>query len=304
MALAGEVAPGLLEEAAGRRVRPVGLGPDAFRDRARLRVTELEAFLRCPYGWFRDSYLSPAEMEDLIDPRFEGNLAHAALHGTYERMRDEGAGPCVAATLDRYRAALEAALPEVVATARPAGAGAAYEALQERLRRHLRAMLGREAALGSALVPQRFEHGMASARLAPGVEVTGTVNRLDVARDGSAALVVNYKRSGADFAAASDDVMKRLQLPLYGILAEEAIGAEPAGGLYMGILSPRITGAVRDDVAGAPMAARVSRDDWERIAGEAVAAARDAVARIRQGRLDPPDPSSCSHWCRCEDLWR
>ena len=89
--------------------------------------------------------------------------------------------------------------------------------------------------------------------VAPGVEVTGTVDRLDVSRDGSAALVVNYKRSGADFAAASDDVMKRLQLPLYGILAEEAIGAEPAGGLYMGILSPRITGAVRDDVAGAPV---------------------------------------------------
>ena len=72
----------------------------------------------------------------------------------------------------------------------------------------------------------------------------------------------------------------------------------------MGILSPRITGAVRDDVAGAPVAARVSRDDWERIAGDAVAAARDAVARIRQGRLDPPDPSSCARWCRCEDLWR
>ncbi len=308
MALDGEVAPGLLAEAAARRLRPVGLGPDAFRDRARLRVTELEAFLRCPYGWFRDSYLSPAEMEDLIDPRFEGNLAHAALQRTYERMRDEGAGPCVAATLDRYRAALEAALPEVVAAERPAGAGAAYEALEERLRRHLRAMLGREAALASALVPQRFEHGMASARLAapvaPGVEVTGTVNRLDVSRDGRAALVVDYKRSGADFAAASDDVMKRLQLPLYGILAEEAIGAEPAGGLYMGILSPRITGAVRDDVAGAPVAARVSRDDWERIAGDAVAAARDAVARIRQGRLDPPDPSSCARWCRCEDLWR
>jgi PD-(D/E)XK nuclease superfamily len=99
-------------------------------------------------------------------------------------------------------------------------------------------------------------------------------------------------------------VMKRLQLPLYGLLAQEATGAEPAGGLYMGILSPRITGAVRDDVAGAPLAARVSRDDWQRIAADAVAAAREAVARIRQGRLDPPDPSSCSHWCRCEDLWR
>ena len=72
-----------------------------------------------------------------------------------------------------------------------------------------------------------------------------------------------------------------------------------------GRMRPRITGAVCDDVAGAPrVRARVARADWERISGEAVAAARDAVAGIHGGRLDAPDPSSCPRWCRCEDLWR
>ena len=167
MALDGEVAPGLLEEAAARRTRPVGVGPDAFRDRARLRVTELEAFLRCPYGWFRDSYLSPAEMEELIDPRFEGNLAHAVLQRTYERhARRRGPArasrPPSTATGRRSRPRC----PRSCAAARPAGAGAAYEALEERLRRHLRAMLGREAALASALVPTalRARHGERAAR--------------------------------------------------------------------------------------------------------------------------------------------
>jgi RecB family exonuclease len=310
MALDGQVAPGPLAEAAARRVRPVGLAPDAFRDRTRLRVTELEAFLRCPYGWFRDNYLSPAELEELLDPRFEGTLAHEVLQRTYQRMLDQEAGPCGPDTLAGYRETLEAVLPVVCAQARPAAAGAAYDALQERLRRHLRAMLGREAALGSALVPRHFERGMASALLAaevaPGVVVTGTVDRLDVREDGSAALVVDYKRTGADFSATNDDVIKRLQLPLYGILARETIGAEPAGGLYMGILSPKITGAVCDDVDGAPVVgrARVTRQTWNEITDEAVAAAQEAVARIHQGRLDPPLPSSCSHWCRCEDLWR
>jgi hypothetical protein len=70
MALDGQVAPGLLAEAAARRVREVGVDPGAFRARTRLRVTELESFLRCPYGWFRDSYLAPAELEELLDPRF------------------------------------------------------------------------------------------------------------------------------------------------------------------------------------------------------------------------------------------
>ena len=83
-------------------------------------------------------------------------------------MRDAGVGPCTPATLDRYRAALEAALPAVCAERRPAGAGAAFDALSERLRRHLRAMLGREADLGSRLVPTHFERTMEERALAPG----------------------------------------------------------------------------------------------------------------------------------------
>lgn len=312
LALDGQVAPGLLEEAAARRVRAVGVAPDAFHDRTRLRVTELEAFLRCPYGWFRDRYLAPAEMEELIDPRFEGTLAHRVLQRTYERMRDEHVGPCVAGTLDRYREALEGILPDACAEKRPPGAGGAYEALQERLRRHLRALLGREAALGSALVPSHFERTMENGDLAgtaaPGVVVAGTVDRLDLS-PGGAALVVDYKRTSGDFRTSGSDVTRRLQLPLYGIMARADLGlaAEPAGGLYMGILSAKISGAVCDDVPGAPVVGRtrlVTRERWTEISADAAAAARDAVTRIREGRLDPPDPASCSHWCRCEDLWR
>ncbi len=309
MALDGQVAAGPLADAAARRVRPVGVAPDAFRDRTHLRVTELEAFLRCPYGWFRDRFLSPAELEELVDPRFEGTLGHAALQAVYERMRDEGAGPCVPATLARYRAALEEALPGVCSAARPAGAGAAYDALQERLRRHLGALLGRDAALGSALVPSHFERTVHDdalvAAAAPGVTVTGTVDRVNVGV-GGAALVVDYKRSGSDFSASTASVVRRLQLPLYGLMARRTLGlaGEPAGGLYMGLLSPRITGAVCDDVDGAPAVARVSRGLWDAITADAVAAAGDAAGRIHGGVLDAPDPSSCSHWCRCEDLWR
>jgi RecB family exonuclease len=310
MALDGQVAPGLLAEAAARRVRQVGVDPGAFRGRTRLRVTELESFLRCPYGWFRDSYLAPAELEQLLDPRFEGTLAHAVLQETYARMRAEGAGPCVPATLARYRAALEAVLPDVCARLRPAGAGAAYDALQERLRRHLGAMLERESRLGSGLVPTHFECAMEDdalvAHAAPGVTVTGTVDRLDLSPAG-AVLVIDYKRTGSDFSATSDDVVRRLQLPLYGRMARRALGppSREAGGLYVGLLSPKVAGAVCDDVPGAPEGGfRLDRADWDRIADEAVAAARDAAGRIHAGRLDPPAPQACSHWCRCEDLWR
>jgi RecB family exonuclease len=306
MALDGLVAPGPLAEAAARRSRPVGVAPDAFRHRTHLRVTELESYLRCPYGWFRDSVLAPAELEELIDPRFEGTVAHEALHAVYAAMAEARIGPCTTATLDAYRGALDAELPAVCGRMRPAAGGASFDALQERLRRHLRALLGREAALGSALVPTHFERRLESAALAPGAVVTGAVDRLDIAPEGGAALVVDYKRSGADFNPSSQDVVRRLQLPLYGELAREVLGAEPAGGLYMGMLSAKVAGAVCDDVPGAPDAGRavVPREVWERITAEALEAARAAVDGIRAGRLDPPEPDSCSHWCRCEDLWR
>ena len=64
------------------------------------------------------------------------------------------------------------------------------------------------------------------------------------------------------------------------------------GGLYRGLLTPSLTGAVRDDVAGpsVPSRLQVSAERWDEIVAEAVAAAQGAVAAIREGRLDPPTP--------------
>jgi RecB family exonuclease len=313
LALDGRAAPGPLEAAAARRSRTVGgLGAEAFADRTRFRVTELEAFLRCPYGWFRDGHLQPQEISEPLDVRFEGSLGHSMLQSVYERMRDDDVGPCVPETLARYQDALEAVVADVAAAPAPPGAGAAYGALVERLRRHLRAMLGREAALGSTLVPtifeERLEDRVLLADVAPGVVISGRLDRLDVAREGGHALVVDYKRSGARFAATSDDVTRRLQLPLYGRMAQDVLGGlDPIGGLYMGILTPGIDGAVRDDVPGAPAVSRnrlVSADRWRQITDEAVDAVRDAVARIRAGELSAPSADGCSFWCRCEELWR
>lgn len=307
LALERAVVPGPLAEAAGRRRRPVGVPPGAFLDRRRFRVTEVESYLRCAYGWFHANVIAPHPLESALDAAFEGSLGHSALQRTYERMRDEKVGGCTPATLDRYRAALDAAMADAAAKEPPAGTGSAYDAAVERLRRHLSAMLGREAALGSRLVPTEFEQRMEDGVLVGGgVVISGQLDRLDVSPAGDAALVVDYKRSGASFEAASEDVTKRLQLPLYGRMAQDTLlsAAEPIGGLYMGMLKPSIHGAVRDDVPGAPAVAGVSAERWEQITEEAVAAVRDAVARIHRGEIAPPPASPCTPWCRCGDLWR
>ena len=307
LALAGAVVPGALAGAAGRRRRPVGLPADAFHDRVTVRVTEIESYLGCAYGWFHSNVIAPRPLEESVDAAFEGSLGHEALQLTYERMRAEDVGGCTSHTVERYRSALDAAMAEVAARKRPAGSGAAYDAAVERLRRHLVAMLGREAALGSSLVPTAFEQRMKDPVIVgDGVVLSGQLDRLDVSRAGDVALVVDYKRSGAKFDAKGDDVTKRLQLPLYGRMARNTglTTGEAVGGLYMGMLTPTVTGAVRDDVPGAPAVAAVTAERWREITDEAVEAAQDAVAGMRRGDLAPPTPGPCPPWCMCGDLWR
>lgn len=312
LALDGGVAPGLLLEAAGRRTRPTGVDPDAFLDRTTFRVTELEGYMRCAYGWFHSTVIAPAEMEESLDARFEGSLGHEVLERTYTAMRDAGVGPCTAGTIERYREALDAAVDELATGHRPPGAGAAYDAIVGRLRRHLRALLGRDAAFSSPLVPTEFEARMLDedilAPVAPGLVLSGQVDRLDVGPEGEA-VVIDYKRTRGEFQWKDKDVRRRLQLPLYGVMARNrSKGAlTPVGGLYMGLLTPAIDGAVSIDAASAPTVPKrleVSGDDWRRITDEAVEAAREAVRGIRDGRLDPPDDKPCPPWCQCGDLWR
>lgn len=312
MALAGQVAPGPLAAAAARRVRPLGVPAGAFRERARLRVTELEAYLSCPYGWFRDSWLAPQELDQGLDSRAEGELAHEVLQAVYRDMLSARTGACTAATLPAYLKALGAALARVGAARRPPGAGAVYEALLERLRRHLAAMLRREAARGAGMVPRlletRLEDRAILAGAAPGTALSGKVDRVDVGAGGAEALVIDYKRSGGDFRAGSDDVAQRLQLPLYAEMARAALdGAEPVGGLYVGILAPGVAGAVVAGSAadaGLPGRCVVSRQRWRELTDEAIEAAREAARGIHAGELTAPAPARCSRWCRCGDLWR
>ena len=307
MALEGAVVPGALADAAARRRRPVGVPADAFLDRTTVRVTEVESYLGCAYGWFHSVVIAPLPLEQPVNAAFEGSLGHRALELTYRAVHAAGLGGCTTHTLETYRTTLDSTMTTVAAEMRPPGAGAPYEAAVERLRRHLAAMLGREAALGSTFVPTVFEERMSDpVIIGEGVVLSGQLDRLDVSPAGDHAVVVDYKRSGARFDAKGDDVMKRLQLPLYGRMAQNTAltTATAVGGLYMGMLTPTITGAVSEDAPGAPAVAGVTAARWREITEEAVEAAQEAVAGMRRGDLAPPTPGPCAPWCRCGDLWR
>lgn len=314
LAVTGHTADGPLADAVGRRTRSLGVPTATFDDVGEISVTTLETFLRCPYGWLIDRYVSPQPIENEFDVAAEGSFIHEVVERVYRSLHGEGVGACTAATLDRYIGRLDEVLPEVEKARRPRRAGPMYDAFVRRVGVYLRLMLRGEAALGLRIPPARFEHAVKDPdilELTPPMLLTGTADRLDISESGDV-VVVDYKRTRGSFKAAAE-VTERLQLPLYGHLTARDLvtqglgGARSAGGFYIGILSGERSGAVADDVLYAdalPAKHRLPPGDWEKAIDEAVSAARTAAADLRGGRLDGPPSDGCPPWCGCGALWR
>jgi RecB family exonuclease len=301
LALAHRPARPGVAAALGRRARVRGLTRGVMRDR--VRVTELERYLACAYGWFVGSVLAPRELELEWDPAAEGTFGHNVLEKTFSSLAAQGTGACTPASLGAYRAAMLTALGEVAADVRPADAGRAFDAFVHGLGVRLAHRLGEEATRGPRYVPTRFEQRLKNDDIVPGITISGTCDRVDVSQDGRFAFIVDYKRSGRRL---DRDGEVYLQIPLYALMAAREVGAEPAGGAYLGVMKPEIDVRARAD---APPYTTSGKDwlespaEWRDRVDGAVRDAREAVAAMRRGELAPP-PENCPRYCQHPLLWR
>ena len=168
--------------ALARRERVRGLSRGVVRDR--VRVTELESYLSCAYGWFVGSVLAPRPLEQEWDPAAEGSFGHAVLERAFRCLADAGAGACTPAALPRYREAVRAALAEVAEELRPADSGRAFDAFVHNLGVRLDHRLTEEAERGPLFTPTRFEHKFKADWVVPGTVLSGTCDRIDCSPDG------------------------------------------------------------------------------------------------------------------------
>lgn len=285
-----------------RRRRGIrGLTRGVVRDR--VRVTELERFVGCAYGWFVGSVLAPRPLEVEWDPAAEGTFGHRVLERTFTRMAAEGVGACTPTALERYRRAMQTALQEQATEVRPPDAGREFDAFVHALGVRLGHRLAEEARRGPRFVPTDFEHHFKVDWIVPGITLSGTCDRIDVSPDGRFVVVVDYKRSGRRL---DQDGEVYLQIPLYALMAGRAYGAEPGGGAYLAVMNDGIDVRARldaqpyDQVKDAWLE---SPESWsDRIDG-AVSGARDAVAKMRAGELAPP-PDDCPRYCLHGLVWR
>ena len=68
--------------------------------------------------------------------------------------------------------------------------------------------------------------------LAPGVAVSGKIDRVDADPLSARGIVVDYKSGAAPSATQIHDEA-RLQIPLYLLVLRDQLGLEPMGGVYM-----------------------------------------------------------------------
>lgn len=276
-----------------------------------ISVTALERFARCPFMGLAHVVLGarePEEREELPDAREEGTLVHDALAKAFaataelwqRRPRDE------AAILERGLSAAE----EVLGAS--SGHAPLRAVVQLRVRDAVRAVLlaaVTDTAWNFVLAEQAFgamRSGEAEPHPWPEYEIRdaegeilalrGKIDRVDVSPDGSAARVVDYKRSKTavrDATAALGDTA--LQVPLYARVVSRRL-AVPTSGTYLAFqprdISERRHSAKLDEA----MAALVTAADGALPAVERRALA--VVTSARRGLLAPlPSAESVCRTC-------
>jgi len=122
--------------------------------------------------------------------------------------------------------------------------------------------------------------------------ISGKIDRLDVAGDGTA-YVVDYKYSNAQNTKGRRDNQNLLQAPLYLMAVEKSFGLKAAGMYYIGL---------KGGVEPAGWEAADLPENWLELARERTL---KIVEEIRAGHMDvaPSDRDKC-RFCDCVDVCR
>ncbi len=276
--------------------------------RETFRVTDLERMAGCSSAWFVERYLRPGGIDQAIDPRMRGSIAHVALQRFYSQLPSVIPG-AERVTPDNVEAAVEL-MHRCVDGALDSGLRIDADDLQRRelgqgLQRDLEALVRADAAAASTFVPRKLEVSFKAYELAPGVAVSGKIDRVDADPLSARGIIVDYKSGAAPSATQIHDEA-RLQIPLYLLVLRDQLGFEPMGGVYMPLGGGRrARGMLRagdDQVPGFAAADYLDGPEFEAEIEHARATAVVLAERIRAGDVaHDPHGGDCPGWC---DLWR
>ncbi len=310
-----------LERARGAFRRPTRLTHplvlEQLGSRSSFAVTELERFADCSSAWFVERFLSPRTIDAEPDAKQRGSVAHNALYRFFSRVPAElGVEKLEPQHVEAATGLMRRCLDEAIAGVRMDLTEMQERELDQTLWRDLAALVEEECESDAPLVPRRFEVSFGSDRaapelqrgleLAPGLTLSGKIDRIDVDPFGARGAVLDYKSGKTAHSARQIESELRLQIPLYMLVLRDVVGLEPIGGLYRplaGARKPR--GLVRSSEAEA-LPGHVSHDYLEEEAfWHVVESARETATalaeRMRRGDVEhDPLGGECPSWC---DLW-
>lgn len=288
-----------LARARAREDRVTGEAARELQGRDTFSVSELEAYLRCPYLWFYERRLSGDPLDRQVDALERGKLAHEAMRRFYEAWASEGLERVTPETLPAALVLAERILGEVLSEAMPP-ASLSEEEMHHRARAGVRRIIERDATSFPGFAPRLHEwsFGADEAVDLGSFRLRGRIDRIDI---GEAGLIISdYKGSVVTPRKrfAQDRVV---QVPLYALIASRELELPIAGGLYRSMGGYGDRGFfLRGAVGGIGLVSTDACDQAE-IAGlieEAAARAALAVAGIREG-LIPANSSDTDACARC-----
>ena len=291
---------------------------EELRAKSNFGVTELETFADCSSIWFVDRVIGPRTIDQQVDPRLRGQVAHSALHkffaGVPKRLGIEKLSP---EQLDEALVFLRECLREAMDGVRMELTDLQRRELEQGLLRDLEQFLRDEASSELQLVPRRFEVSFGSERspqeLQRGLDLgtftlSGKIDRIDLDPFSARGIVQDYKSGKTAHSAAQIESELKLQIPLYMLVLRDLVGVEPLGGIYRALAGKRdarglLRAEAKDD--GVPGFSRNDYLDEEAFWGHVDRAqelARGFVERIRTGDVQhDPKGGDCPPWC---ELWR
>jgi ATP-dependent helicase/DNAse subunit B len=263
-----------------------GLRDFLLQKTGRLSPTALETFLQCPFQYFSRSLLrlkpAPGRPEERLDFLTQGNIVHAVLAEWWKQPQEMA--PLFERIFERFLE--EKLIPSGYHTERLRNA-----ILEDLCKFASEDKWPRGAFRSDTEVSFVFPLGDA-------LEISGKIDRLDVAPDGQA-YVIDYKYSNAQRIKDRVKNPSLLQAPLYLMAAERVLGMKPAGMFYVGLKSGI-------EYAGWSEAALLDSppmpEDWLKITEQRTL---QVVDQIRAGRVEvaPANPDNC-RFCDFSDVCR
>ncbi|MBN2247136.1 MAG: PD-(D/E)XK nuclease family protein [Coriobacteriia bacterium] len=276
----------------------------ALQHRDIFSVSDIETYLQCPYRWYIERVIRPADLDARVDASTAGQAAHEVLARTYDRFIETTGEPRVTPdTLENALAVLRSLVAEVVAGVHVEGAREVAD---------LRSAVGSTARIltvDATLLPgfepryREWSFGMTAgddAEPMDGYALRGRIDRIDCT--GSHLFVMDYKLGavGAERGVTRFAERGLVQLPLYAYVASKRLGLEVAGAVYRSIKHGDLRGFVNESLRGKPFVSTdmVGADGI----GEVIQVARDrayeAVRGMRAGAIDAdPADGRCSPYC-------